>query len=102
MAGLGISINEKLQEGFSKMVAERGMHKYRAVEAAIRAFMVLPKAAQVELMAEDVDALKVLVDTFRDIALQEDLQRLSPEKQAQIISLAKEVAKQFSRKKKAL
>ena len=99
MAGLGISINEQLAGEFSKLIEDSGYTKYRAVEAALRAFMGIPPEAQVALISNDVDAKELLTRTFRDVGISEYLEGLSPERRSQILLLAQQAAKKLSRKK---
>ena len=100
MAGIGLRISdEKIFDEFSKIVDKRGYTKYRAVEAALRAFIALPEEAQVKLMSNEMEPEIVLIDTFREKALEYDLSKLSPAQRVKVIALVKEAAKSISRKK---
>jgi len=65
----------------------------------MRAFLVIPPEAQVALISNTKNARDVLLKTFADIALAEDLQKISPNQRNQILVLAREAAKTISRKK---
>jgi len=93
------NIEPEVAEAFSAQVDVRGYTKYRAIEGAIRAFLAIPPEAQVALMSNNADAKEILLNTFRDLGLQVDLQKLSPAQRTQILTLAKEAAKTISRKK---
>jgi len=94
-----VDVNLEVAEKFSGQVEDRGYTKYRAVEAALRAFIALPEEAQVKLMSNEMEPEIVLIDTFREKALEYDLSKLSPAQRVKVISLAKEAAKSVSRKK---
>ena len=94
-----VDVNDELSESFSKMVEERGYTKYRAFEAAMRAFLVLTPEIQVKLMSNSADAYNLIRDSFRDLALKDDLDSLPEKQRNQILALAKEVARQVSRKR---
>ena len=46
-----VNVNEALSDEFSAQVDDRGYTKYRAIEGALRAFMVLSPDEQVKLMS---------------------------------------------------
>jgi septation ring formation regulator EzrA len=93
----GIKIDPELSERFSEHVLERGYTKYRAIEAALRAFIALPPEVQVGLMSNKVDAFSILKDTFKDV--NNELKNLTDEQKSQIIMIAKEISKKTSNKK---
>jgi len=95
----GIEIESQLSDDFQKHCDESGYKKYRAIEGALRAFMVIPPKAQKALMSNTKDARGLMIKTFADIALEEDLQQVSPNQRNQILALAREAAKALSRKK---
>lgn len=100
MAGIGLRIsNQKVFDDFSKLVDDRGYTKYRAAEAALRAFCALPEEAQVKLMSNKVDPESILIEVFRERALELDLKKLSPSQRSKIVTLAKEAAKSICKKK---
>jgi len=43
-----VDVNENLSDEFSNQISERGYTKYRAIEGALRAFMALSPAEQVQ------------------------------------------------------
>ena len=92
-------VDEAIAVKFASQVEERGQTKYRAVEGAIRAWLALPKVVQVDLMSNNVNAQKLLMDTFQDMAITEYLEKLSPAQRNQALALAKEGATKISRKK---
>lgn len=94
-----VDVDKEVSEKFSEQVIDRGYTKYRAVEAALRAFCVLPEEAQVKLMSNKKDPELILIDTYREKALEYDLSKISPVKRARILSLVKEVSKSVSPKK---
>lgn len=94
-----VDVDDELSERFSAQVEERGQIKYRALEGAIRAWLVLPKAVQADLMSNGVNAEKLLTDTFQNIALTEYLEKLSPAQKSHALALAKEGAKKISQKR---
>jgi len=89
----------RIFDAFTNLVEVNGYTQYRAVEGALRAFMVIPPEAQVALMSNNAKAEDILLNTFRDLGLQVDLQKLSPAQRTQILTIAKEAAKTLSRKK---
>lgn len=94
-----VDVDDGLSEAFSAQVDERGYTKYRALEGALRAFIAIPPEAQVALMSNGAEAEDILLNSFRDMGLEVDLQKLSPAQRVQILTLAKEAAKTISRKK---
>lgn len=94
-----VDVDDELSEAFSAQVDKRGYTKYRALEGALRAFLAIPPEAQVALMSNGANAEDILLNSFRDMGLEVDLQKLSPAQRAQILTLAKEAAKTVSRKK---
>lgn len=89
----------KVFDDFTKLVEDNGYTQYRAAEGALRAFIAIPPEAQVALMSNNANAQEILLNTFRDMGLQVDLQKLSPTQRTQILTIAKEAAKKVSRKK---
>jgi len=94
-----VNIDEKLCDEFSEHVDNNGYTKYRAIEGALRAFMVMPSDAQVALMSNSDDPKDILTSTFGAISLEEGLKELNPAQRTQILVLAKEAAKTLSHKK---
>lgn len=94
-----VDVDDELSKSFSKQVEDRGYTKYRALEAAIRAFLAIPSEAQVSLIENKISAKDILLNAFRDMGLEADLQKLPPAQRAQILTIAKEAAKKVSRKK---
>jgi len=47
-----VDVNENLSDEFSNQISERGYTKYRAIEGALRAFMALSPAEQVQWMSQ--------------------------------------------------
>ena len=94
-----VDVDDEVSEAFSAQVEKRGYTKYRAIEAAMKAITAMPPEAQVALMTNGTDAKDILLNTFRDMGLEVDLQKLSPAQRAQVLVLAKEAAKTVSRKK---
>lgn len=91
--------DEKVFNDFDKHTQQRGLIKYRAVEAALTAFMALPPDAQMALMSNTVNPEEILKKTFSDLALQQDLAKLSPARRTQILELARQAAKTICGKK---
>ena len=96
-------INPKVVEAFSEQVEEKGYLKRKAIEGAIRAFIVLPDELQVALMkSTNQDTYKILVHGLRDIELIKGLQALTPDQRLILIESSKEVSKRLFPKKKVL
>lgn len=93
-----VNIDEKLCDDFSEHIDKNGYTKYRAIEGALRAFMAIPSEAQVALMSNSDNPKDILVKTFGDVGLEQDLQKLTPAQRTQILALAKAAAKTLSRK----
>lgn len=95
-----VDINEKVSDAFSAQVEQRGFTKYRAIEGALRAFMVLPADLQVELIGNEIpDVLCLIREKLLDADLISRLGKLAPEQRSQLVALAKEGAKILSQGK---
>jgi len=53
-----VYVDEIVADDFSDYIDKSGYTKYRAVEAALRAFMSIPPEAQVALMSNNADPRK--------------------------------------------
>lgn len=94
-------IDPKVVEAFSNQTDKKGYIKRKAIEGAIRAFIVLPDELQVALMkSTNQDTYKLLVHGLRDIELIKGLQALTPEQRLILIESSKEVSKRLFAKKK--
>lgn len=58
-----VDVDEELSEAFSAQVDERGYTKYRALEGAIRAFIVIPAEIQVKLMSNTKENIAELLQS---------------------------------------
>ena len=87
-------------EAFTKLVEVNGYTQYRAVEAALRAFIVTPPEAQVALMSNNADPKEILTTAFGTLDIEQALAKLSPTQRNQILLLAREAARTICRKKK--
>lgn len=88
-----VNVDAKLSDVFSEQAEQRGYTKYRAVEGALRAFIVLPPELQVKLIAgTDKDLYTTLVQGLVDAEIQKHLARLVPAKE-KLLSLLKQAAK---------
>ncbi len=95
-----VDIDDELSELFSNQVLERGFTKYRALEGALRAFTVLPAEKQAALMVDGANTEQVLIDYFRDLALDRDLENLTPQQKKRMQQFVKTFSEQFCRKSK--
>lgn len=97
----GVDIEETLSESFSAQIDERGYTKYRAVEGALRAFLVLPAELQVRLISvgnSSSDVYPMLVEGLLDVELAKALDNLGPDKQ-EFLALVRQAKAKVSRKK---
>jgi len=94
----GVSIEEKLADEFTEWLAKHGVVKYRAIEGALRAFMVLPPELRNKLITNDVtDVYSLLVEGLVDQEIQKHLEKLGPAKN-EFLRLLKQAIKKTSQK----
>lgn len=97
-----VNVSEELSDAFSSQVDERGYTKYRAVEGALRAFMVLPPEIQIKLIANNQnDVYTMLVRGLVDSEIAKRLEELGPAKE-KFLALLTQVIGKKPRKKKVL
>ena len=95
-------VDPKVVEAFSNQTDKKGYIKRKALEGAIKAFIVLPDEIQVALMkSTNCDVYQLLVHGLRDIELTKALQALTPEQRMVLIESSKSVTKLLFPKKKA-
>lgn len=93
-----VDIDDQLSEQFSNQIEERGFTKYRAIEAAIRAFLVLPSEVQVALMSNAADAYSILLRGLVEVEIQKHLDDLGPAKE-KFLALLRQAKAKGPRKK---
>ncbi len=99
---LSTEMSGNILDEFNEFVASNGYVKYRAVEAAMRAFMALPAEARVALMNDKVSQehdLAIIADTVVDSQLAILLRPLPMKQKEQVLLSAKELRQKASRDK---
>ena len=91
-------IDEELKTKFDELVTKRGYTKYRAVEASIRAFLVMPGDAQAQLMSNDCDSYEVIVNALLSAEIQKHLAEVGPTA-TRFLALLKQAKERDARKK---
>ena len=96
-----VDVAEELSDLFSVQIGQRGYAKYRAIEAALRAFMALPAAVQVQLMnIETKDVYTLLVNGLVNAEVTRSLASLSSGQKALILEAVKSIKLKGSGKHK--
>lgn len=97
----GSDITADLADEFLAYCEAHGHVKYRAVEAALRAFMALPVEAQVKLMSSTVtDIRTLLADALVSRQIDQNLVELGPAR-AEFLRLLEQAIERTSVPKKA-
>jgi hypothetical protein len=91
-------VDEGLAVSFNELVDERGYTKYRAVEAAVRAFVALPPDAQALLMANNCKPYEIMVKSLLSAEVDKHLDELGPIR-SRFLALLKQAKAQDARKK---
>ncbi len=100
MAGLGYDIDSKLYDEFSKLAEENGWTKYRVLEGAIRAFLILPFSAQAALMLNNTNAREIITQALLKDDYDKVLGQFSPVQLRQILAIMQESKEKTSPRKK--
>jgi hypothetical protein len=87
-------VDEGLSVSFNELADARGYTKYRAVEAAMRAFLALPPDAQALLMANNCNAYDILVKSLLSAELEKHIEEVAP-----LLALLRKAKGQVPRKK---
>ena len=61
---MNVDMDGEIYDDFAELVEKAGYLKYRAVEAAFRAFMALPADVQVALMSNKPNPREIIVKTL--------------------------------------
>ena len=78
-----VDIADDLANKFSTLAEKLAMHKYRVIEGAVKAFLVLPADIQVAIITadEETDIHTILVEGLLETEILTELDRLGPAKE---------------------
>ena len=94
-----VNLGEKLADEFSAQISERGFTKYKAVEGALKAFMVLPPEIQSQLISNPLNKTKeILIRGLVEKEIQQHLDELQIPKD-KFLALLKQAVQPKSQKK---
>ena len=84
-----VDISDDLADKFSALAEKLAMHKYRVIEGAVRAFLVLPADVQVAVITADegTDIHTILVEALLETEILKELDQLGPAKEKFLVLL---------------
>jgi hypothetical protein len=99
---LSVELDAALHKRFSEHVHISGDLKYKAIEAAFKAYLALDPSIQAKLQNMEIDETqaKTIIETFySDLASMRALESLTPVQRAQLLLDAKQSRDKVFRKK---
>lgn len=88
-----VELDAKLADKFADFTDQRGLKKTRAIEGAVRVFMVLSPELQAQLIANNVsDVYAMLVQGLVETEIQKHINELGPAKENFLALLKQAIA----------